>query len=117
MGGRRGHPLAASPAGRTVGSMTAQRRSRIIEVLHDAFGDLADRSPRAFQVKYRKMAADPFAFYRGTACLFYADLTGDDARWDDADWVDDRTSRTWIHGDLHPENFGTYPDSRGRLAF
>ena len=26
-------------------------------------------------MKYRKMAADPFAFYRGTACLFYADVT------------------------------------------
>ncbi|GAB2467977.1 DUF2252 domain-containing protein [Jatrophihabitans fulvus] len=92
--------------------MTAKRRKRIVEVLGDAFGELAAASPSAFQVKYRKMAGDPFAFYRGTACLFYADVTG---RRDD--FVDDRTSRTWIHGDLHPENFGTYLNSAGRLVF
>ena len=28
----------------------------------------------AFRTKFRKMAADPFAFYRGSACLFYADM-------------------------------------------
>ena len=26
-------------------------------------------------------------------------------------WADDRTSRVWIHGDLHAENFGTYMNS------
>lgn len=31
--------------------------------------------PVAFRTKYRTMAADPFAFFRGTACLFYADIT------------------------------------------
>jgi uncharacterized protein (DUF2252 family) len=92
--------------------MTAKRRTHVIEVLGDAFGELAAASPSAFQIKYRKMAADPFAFYRGTACLFYSDVT---ARPDE--WVDDRTSRTWIHGDLHPENFGTYLNSAGRLVF
>ena len=58
------------------------------------------------------MAADPFAFYRGSACLFYADVT----RSAD-DWADDRTSRVWIHGDLHAQNFGTYMNSHGRLVF
>ena len=58
------------------------------------------------------MAADPFAFYRGSACLFYADL----ADLDDP-WADERTSRVWIQGDLHAENFGTYMDSDGVLIF
>ena len=31
--------------------------------------------PVAFRTKYRKMAADPHAFYRGSACLYYADVT------------------------------------------
>ncbi|MGH3368407.1 MAG: DUF2252 domain-containing protein, partial [Nocardioidaceae bacterium] len=94
--------------------MTVQRtrKQRIIEVLEDAFADLMHADPAAFRVKYRKMAADPFAFYRGTACLFYADAT----RMRD-DWCDDRTSRIWIHGDLHAENFGTYLNSDGRLVF
>ena len=26
--------------------------------------------PLAFRTKFRKMAADPLAFYRGSACLF-----------------------------------------------
>jgi uncharacterized protein (DUF2252 family) len=58
------------------------------------------------------MAADPFAFYRGSACLFYADV----AERDDP-WADERTSRVWIQGDLHAENFGTYMDGDGVLIF
>ncbi|HET6876363.1 MAG TPA: DUF2252 domain-containing protein [Jatrophihabitans sp.] len=92
--------------------MGAKRRKRIIDVFDTAFGGLAQSAPAAFRVKYRKMAADPFAFYRGSACLFYADVT------DRADeWVDDRSGRIWIHGDLHPENFGTYLNATGRLVF
>jgi uncharacterized protein (DUF2252 family) len=58
------------------------------------------------------MAADPFAFYRGSACLFYADMATLDDRWSD-----ERTSRVWIQGDLHAENFGTYMDGTGRIVF
>jgi uncharacterized protein (DUF2252 family) len=88
------------------------RKQRIIEVLEEAFVGLMEADPHAFRVKYRKMAADPFAFFRGTACLFYADVT----RSRDP-FTDDRTSRIWIHGDLHVENFGTYLNSDGRLVF
>jgi hypothetical protein len=28
-------------------------------------------------------------------------------------WADERTSRVWIEGDLHAENFGTYTDGNG----
>jgi uncharacterized protein (DUF2252 family) len=88
------------------------RKHRIIDVLEEAFADLMRADPQAFRIKYRKMAADPFAFYRGTACLFYADVTTMPS-----EYVDDRTSRIWIHGDLHAENFGTYLNSDGRLVF
>src|SRR5512145_1584806 len=91
---------------------TRTRKHRIIEVLEDAFAELMQADPQAFRVKYRKMAADPFAFFRGTACLFYADVT----RMRDP-FADDRTSRIWIHGDLHAANFGTYLNSDGRLVF
>ena len=47
------------------------------------------------------MAADPVRVLPGSACLFFADLADLDDRW-----ADDRTSRVWIHGDLHAENFG-----------
>ncbi|MEU5692971.1 DUF2252 domain-containing protein [Actinosynnema sp. NPDC020468] len=68
--------------------------------------------PAAFRHKFRKMAAEPFAFYRGSACLFYADMAEEPDEWADA-----RTSRVWIQGDLHAENFGTYMDSEGTLVF
>src|SRR5690349_2773957 len=58
------------------------------------------------------MAGDPFAFYRGTAPLFYADM----AQLEDP-WADERTGRVWIQGDLHAENYGTYMDSSGVLVF
>jgi uncharacterized protein (DUF2252 family) len=32
-------------------------------------------------------------------------------------WADERTSRVWIQGDLHAENFGTYMDATGRIVF
>ena len=68
--------------------------------------------PQAFRGKYRKMAGDPHAFYRGSACLFYADVTDEDDPF-----TDEHSGRIWIHGDLHVENFGTYLNSDGRLVF
>ena len=92
--------------------MTEQRGEEIVSVLADAFGDLIEADERAFRRKFRKMAASPFAFYRGSAPLFYADV----AKRDDP-WADERTGRVWIQGDLHAENFGTYMDSAGILVF
>jgi uncharacterized protein (DUF2252 family) len=88
------------------------RRQRIVDTLTDAFAPLMAADPAAFRTKFRKMAADPFAFYRGSACLFYADV----AAVDDP-WADERASRVWIQGDLHAENFGTYLDGNGVLIF
>ncbi len=88
------------------------RSARIVDTLVEAFSDLMAADPAAFRTKFRKMAADPFAFYRGSACLFYADI----AEREDP-WADERTGRIWIQGDLHAENFGTYMDGDGVLIF
>jgi uncharacterized protein (DUF2252 family) len=84
----------------------------IVDVLVEAFSELMAADADAFRTKFRKMAADPFAFYRGSACLFYADMDVLEDRW-----CDERTSRVWIQGDLHAENFGTYMDGAGRIVF
>ncbi len=89
-----------------------QRRGYIVDTLVEAFSDLMEAAPVAFRSKFRKMAASPFAFYRGTAALFIADV----ARLADP-WADERTSRVWLQGDLHAENFGTYMDGAGKLIF
>ena len=90
----------------------ARRTDVLVHTLVDAFDPLMKASPDAFRRKFRTMARDPFAFYRGSAALFYADVD----RLVDP-WVDERSARVWIQGDLHAENFGTYMDSDGRLVF
>src|SRR6187402_2934506 len=90
----------------------AKRQNEIVATLSEAFEPLMKADAGGFRTKFRKMAADPFAFYRGSACLFYADMG---KRRDHR--ADDRTSRVWIHGDLHAENFGTYMNSDGVLVF
>ncbi len=89
-----------------------ERQTKIVDVLVDAFSELMVADPDAFRQKFRKMAAGPFAFYRGSACLFYADMEREEDRW-----ADERTSRVWIQGDLHAENFGTYMDGDGVFVF
>lgn len=91
---------------------TDSRQQHIVNTLVEAHQDLMGADPLAFRARFRKMAADPYAFYRGSASLFYADM----AELDD-EWADDRTGRVWIHGDLHAENFGTYMSNEGRLTF
>jgi uncharacterized protein (DUF2252 family) len=91
-----------------------QRGEEILAVFDTAFGELLAADPAAFRVKFRKMAASAFAFYRGTACLFYSDMEREQHA---GPYLDERTSRVWIHGDLHAENFGTYMDANGRLIF
>ena len=56
----------------------SSRSQQIIEVLGDAFEALMAADPVAFRGKYRTMASDPHAFFRGTACLYYADNMGVD---------------------------------------
>jgi uncharacterized protein (DUF2252 family) len=108
------HRLEPPDRGRSPQFDDERRGEEILAVFDTAFGQLLAADPAAFRVKFRKMAASAFAFYRGTACLFYKDL---DDRKASGPYLDERTSRVWIHGDLHAENFGTYMDSTGRLIF
>lgn len=67
------------------------------------------REAERLALKYRAMRADPFVFLRGTCHLFYADLP-------------DRpllsaAPLTWICGDLHVENFGTYKGDNRLVYF
>ncbi len=105
-------PVSESPLRVASGRTPGDRSRLIVDVLVDAFSELMAADADAFRTKFRKMAADPFAFYRGSACLFYADMDVLEDRW-----ADERTSRVWIQGDLHAENFGTYMDGAGRIVF
>lgn len=88
------------------------RRKFIIKSFEDNYADLLQKEPAAWRGKFRKMAETPFAFYRGSAPLFYADVSRD---FDP--FLNEKTSRVWIQGDLHAQNFGTYMNSKGVLVF
>ena len=55
------------------------------------------------------MAQNAFAFYRGTCHLFYEDLQSDHTL--------PASPLTWICGDLHLENFGSYRGQNKMVYF
>ncbi|MFV5516286.1 DUF2252 domain-containing protein [Acinetobacter gerneri] len=59
-----------------------------------------NRNPQFLPMKYKLMASGAFRFFRGSCHLFYEDLSQKQT-WQDA-------NKTWICGDLHVENFGSY---------
>lgn len=89
-----------------------RRQQEIVEAFATAYPELIQADPDAWRGKFRKMAASAFAFYRGSAAVFYADMAGDPDPF-----IDERTGRVWIQGDLHAANFGTYMNSEGVLVF
>ena len=57
------------------------------------------RLPEMTQLKYEAMTENAFRFFRGTCHLFYEDLQKKSLP---------ESPQTWICGDLHLENFGSY---------
>lgn len=68
----------------------------------------ADRDPRRLALKYRKMRASPFVFLRGTCALFVERLPVRDLP---------KSPATWVCGDLHVENFGSYKGDNRLVYF
>ncbi len=60
----------------------------------------AGRDPQLVARKYAAMRQSAFAFMRGTCHLFYESWSHDT--------ILASAPRTWVSGDLHVENFGTY---------
>ena len=60
-------------------------------------------------MKYELMAGNAFRFFRGTCHLFYEDLRRNDSL--------PLSPATWISGDLHLENFGTYKGDNRLVYF
>jgi uncharacterized protein (DUF2252 family) len=96
-----------------LGKLDAQERAgQIASSFTDTYPDLIAADSDAWRGKFRKMAGSAFAFYRGSAALFYRDVVQDEDPF-----LTDKTSRVWIQGDLHANNFGTYMNSAGMLVF
>jgi uncharacterized protein (DUF2252 family) len=68
----------------------------------------ADRNPEMVKLKYEALKESPFRFFRGTCHLFYEDMPAKSFIL--------KSPKTWICGDLHLENFGTFKGNN-RLAY
>ncbi|HKR08438.1 MAG TPA: DUF2252 domain-containing protein [Gemmatimonadaceae bacterium] len=70
----------------------------------------AGREPERLAIKYKEMRSSPFAFFRGTAHLFWEDLASHDGALPESPLV-------WACGDLHFENFGSFQGDNGLSYF
>jgi uncharacterized protein (DUF2252 family) len=69
----------------------------------------ADRLPEYTKLKYQVMSQNAFRFFRGTCHLFYEDLSKENPL--------SQNPLTWICGDLHLENFGSYKGDNRLVYF
>ncbi|MBV8602227.1 MAG: DUF2252 family protein [Candidatus Eremiobacteraeota bacterium] len=82
-----------------------------IDVVAEVNAANEGRRPEALALKYEAMRGDPFAFFRGTATLFARD-------WEENAPQELRDSPlTWVCGDAHLENLGTYRAQGGLVVF
>lgn len=88
------------------------RKEMLSSVLDEFDGQIMALPEAKRQQKYAKMAGSPFSFFRGTAYLFYFDVS--------REWFPYHSSPerpTWIQGDLHFENFGAFRSEEGRIVY
>jgi uncharacterized protein (DUF2252 family) len=69
----------------------------------------AGRDRERLLMKYRQMRASSFQFLRGTCHLFYARLS--------TGGVLQEGPPTWVCGDMHLQNFGSYKGNNGLVYF
>jgi uncharacterized protein (DUF2252 family) len=73
----------------------------------------ASQLPQELATKMQKMKASPFAFYRGTAHIFYRDMQ----TLPSSGFVNSATSAIWLEGDMHMQNLGGMRDSNDNNVF
>ncbi|MDZ8028011.1 MAG: DUF2252 domain-containing protein [Nostoc sp. DedQUE11] len=73
----------------------------------------ASQLPQELATKMQKMTASPFAFYRGTAHIFYRDMQ----TLPGSGFVNSSISAIWLEGDMHMQNLGGMRDSNDNNVF
>lgn len=84
-----------------------ERRLHVRATLREDHQFRIKNHPEDAQEKFDKLAASPFAFFRGTVLLYYRDYAGTDAH----------LPVVFTVGDVHPENFGVMPNEDGAPFF
>ncbi|MFZ2449256.1 MAG: DUF2252 domain-containing protein [Methylovulum miyakonense] len=92
------------------------RKAWVVQKIYHQNHPFAANLPSELAVKMTKMAANAFAFYRGTAHLFYED-TNNTATWP-ASWYSNAiTNGVWLEGDMHMQNMGGFRDANSNAVF
>ncbi len=105
--------VAPDPGAKADGVFDPRRADLVLSELRRVNAKLTSK---AREEKYARMAGSAFAFFRGSAHLFYRDLAALEAA------VDGPLSafegpETWLVGDMHPENIGAVEDDDGRVTY
>lgn len=77
------------------------RRLHVRQTLREDHATRITRGTEETLVKFEKLAASRYSFFRGTCLLFYRDMAGEDALM----------PTVLALGDVHPENFGIMPSA------
>lgn len=106
--------LALALAGGSADTALAasSRSSWVVNELYSFNHPLAAAQPGEVATKMTKMNS-AFAFFRGTAHIFYKDMASKPA----SAYATTQSNRTWIDGDLHLQNFGGMRDSSNNDIF
>jgi len=88
-------------------------RRTLLETIFEEFDGQRMRLTEEQRIeKYRTMLDSPFRFFRGSAYLFYFDVTKSPSIFHTSDVMP-----TWIQGDMHMDNFGAFQNETGDIVF
>ncbi|MFD2925723.1 DUF2252 family protein [Halobacillus naozhouensis] len=88
-------------------------RKQLLATIFNQFdGKLMGLSHEDRVKKYKKMSKDPYSFFRGSAYLFYYDVTGLPFTFHTPE-----DKPTWLLGDLHFDNISAFLNEKGDVVF
>lgn len=92
---------------------TKPRPEFVQQAIYQFNHPFAAQAAGELRTKMQKIGVNAFAFFRGTAHLFYEDLRTQAP----SGFSNEITSKTWINGDLHLANFGAFRDGADEAVF
>lgn len=92
------------------------RQSWVVEQVYNYNHPFAANLPKELDAKMKKIDETPFAFYRGTAHLFYEDVKNT-KEWSASRYSNAITNGVWLQGDMHLQNMGGFRDAKGNTVF
>jgi uncharacterized protein (DUF2252 family) len=99
--------------GGLIAQAATPRSSWVQNEIYQYNHQFAGQLPNELATKMQKMSVSAFAFYRGTAHIFYKDLNS----LPSSSFTNTPTASTWLSGDMHLMNMGVIRDSNGKNVF